>query len=77
MKFCLIDPETREPVKPEKTNSVEPVLGYLPRVKCNDCLKRVYAAGPGHTADKFEKHLKFRDHKDVMEKKRQREKGGG
>ncbi|KAF2203046.1 SNF5-domain-containing protein [Delitschia confertaspora ATCC 74209] len=42
---------------------------YLPRIRCVDCPGKLYTAGPDHTVENFEVHLKNRQHKTNVEKR--------
>ena len=68
MKYSYLDPVTELPVQtsplPEGVKHA-----WLPRIRCLDCLSKLYTPGPDMTAQKFEAHLKFSSHK---EKVRQR-----
>ena len=43
---------------------------YYPRIKCLDCPRKVYTAGPGTTVDNFKVHLKNRLHREKVERRR-------
>jgi len=70
MKLYPIDPATNAPVKPDAPPTSEVTYQYLPRIKCNDCPGKLYAAGPAETCENFEVHLRNRAHKERVELRR-------
>lgn len=73
MKYSYLDPKTELPVQAQP---LPPGVkhAWLPRIRCLDCMTKLYTPGPDMTAQKFESHLEFSKHK---EKVRQRIEGGG
>lgn len=47
---------------------------WLPRIKCNDCPKKMYNAVRANTEAEFEKHLRNRGHRVLVEERVAREK---
>ena len=76
MKYSYLDPVTELPLPVQN----QPILpegvkyAWLPRIRCLDCMNKLYTPGPDMTAQKFEAHLKFSGHR---EKVRQRLSGAG
>ncbi|KIW98669.1 uncharacterized protein Z519_00330 [Cladophialophora bantiana CBS 173.52] len=62
MKHTAIDPKTQKLVAPNETNRSFPHK-YVPRIRCSDCLGKVYLPGEGLSATNFESHLKNRNHR--------------
>jgi len=75
MKYSYLDPVTELPVQtqplPEGVKHA-----WLPRIRCLDCLAKLYTPGPDMTAQKFEAHLKFSGHKEKVKARLAEEKGG-
>jgi SWI/SNF-related matrix-associated actin-dependent regulator of chromatin subfamily B protein 1 len=63
MKYTYLHPVTELPTSeqppPEGAKSV-----WLPRIRCLDCTTKLYTPGPDKTAQKFETHLKFSNHRE-------------
>ena len=68
MKYSYLDPVTEAPIQshplPEGVKHA-----WLPRIRCLDCMEKLYTPGPEMTVRKFEVHLGYSGHK---EKKEQR-----
>lgn len=60
MKHTAVDPQTNKLVPPSEENKDLPHK-YVPRVRCLDCLRKVYFA------TEFESHLKNRKHRETVE----------
>jgi SWI/SNF-related matrix-associated actin-dependent regulator of chromatin subfamily B protein 1 len=76
MKYSLVDGQTSAPIRPGQDAGGKPENikhQFLPRIKCNDCPGRIYAAGPEHTAGNFEVHLRNRVHKERVEARRRQQ----
>lgn len=65
MKHTAIDPKTQSMVPANEDNKHWPHK-FVPRVRCLDCVGRVYMAGPGPTANGFESHLKNKKHQETV-----------
>ncbi|KAI5294035.1 SWI/SNF chromatin-remodeling complex subunit [Ascosphaera acerosa] len=46
---------------------------YIPRIRCRDCIGKLYTPGPGHTLDNFEVHVKMKSHREKVNARRARE----
>ncbi|KAJ9614116.1 SWI/SNF chromatin-remodeling complex subunit [Cladophialophora chaetospira] len=62
MKHMAIDPATGKLVTPSEATRTYSHK-YVPRIRCSDCLGKVYLPGEGLTASNFESHLKNRVHR--------------
>jgi SWI/SNF-related matrix-associated actin-dependent regulator of chromatin subfamily B member 1 len=74
MRFNIIDQKTNSPAPVDAAISNGQLLPgykamYLPRIRCIDCPGKLYTAGPGHSVENFEVHLKNRAHKRAVEKR--------
>lgn len=68
MKYSYLDPITEIPVQTMPLpNGVK--HAWLPRIRCLDCLSKLYTPGPEMTAQKFEAHLKFSSHRAKVEQR--------
>lgn len=65
MKHTAIDTKTQSMVPANEENKHLPHK-FVPRVRCLDCIGRVYMAGPGPTAENFESHLKNKKHQETV-----------
>ncbi|OCT46248.1 putative SWI-SNF complex subunit (Snf5) [Cladophialophora carrionii] len=66
MKHTAVDPATQKLVTPSEATRSFPHK-YVPRIRCSDCLGKVYLPGEGLTATNFESHLKNRNHRSHVE----------
>lgn len=76
MKYSYLDPNTELPIQihplPEGVK-----YAWLPRIRCLDCLSKLYTPGPDMTAQKFETHLKFSSHREHVRQRLLTESGQG
>ncbi|CAM1505554.1 Fc.00g111910.m01.CDS01 [Cosmosporella sp. VM-42] len=65
MKYSYLDPVTELPIQ---THPLPEGVKYawLPRIRCLDCINKLYTPGPDMTAEKFETHLKFSGHREKV-----------
>ncbi|KAH0841744.1 hypothetical protein AYO21_01024 [Fonsecaea monophora] len=68
MKHTAIDPKTQKLVAPNESNRSFPHK-YVPRIRCSDCLGKVYLPGEGLSASNFESHLKNRAHRSNVDER--------
>jgi SWI/SNF-related matrix-associated actin-dependent regulator of chromatin subfamily B protein 1 len=78
MKHTAVNRETLAVIRPDQLpqdGSLPDHVKYqfLPRIKCNDCPGKLYTAGPEHTVENFEVHLKNKMHKERVEQRRKNE----
>lgn len=77
MRYSAVDTATMMPIAP--SNPPHPnskvKYQYLPRIRCLDCIGKLYTPGPGMTVENFEVHLRNRQHKERVEARLA--KGGG
>ena len=71
MRYTAVNPDTDTPfqLKPGTQPPDNVRFAYYPRITCKDCPGRVYNPGPGTTVEKFEVHLKNRNHRAAVEKR--------
>ena len=75
MRYTAVSTTTGKPLQIAPGQPVPPdtKFVYIPRIKCLDCLKKIYTPGPGITTANFEVHLKYSRHRQrVEERKRTR-----
>ncbi|KAK7425392.1 SWI/SNF chromatin-remodeling complex subunit [Neonectria magnoliae] len=74
MKYSYLDPVTELPIQgqplPEGVK-----YAWLPRIRCLDCITKLYTPGPDMTAQKFEPHLKYSSHRDKVRQRLARDAG--
>ncbi|KAG6090530.1 hypothetical protein E4U30_007132 [Claviceps sp. LM220 group G6] len=67
MKYSFLDPISELPTQPTGGSLPEGVkYAWLPRIRCLDCMSKLYTPGPEMTAGKFEAHLKFSGHREKV-----------
>ena len=72
MKYAYLDPVTGLPVQSQPLpEGVK--YAWLPRIRCLDCTTKLYTPGPDKTANKFETHLKFSEHRERVRKRLEEE----
>jgi len=78
MRPYAVDPTTHQTVKahlepgaPAPPSSPRRIaLQFLPRIRCNDCPGKLYTAVPGKVVEDFEVHLRNRNHRASVERRR-------
>ncbi|QPH01925.1 hypothetical protein C2857_006129 [Epichloe festucae Fl1] len=76
MKYSYLDPVTELPIQ-QPNNPHEGVkYAWLPRIRCLDCMNKLYTPGPEMTAGKFEAHLKFSGHTEKVKARLASQKDG-
>lgn len=72
MKYSYLDPVSELPVQtaplPEGVKHA-----WLPRIRCLDCLSKLYTPGPDMTAQKFETHLRYSAHQSKVKQRMEAE----
>lgn len=66
MKHVAIDPQTGGPV-PAEQGQKEWEFKYVPRIRCEDCVGKMYVTGPGQTVERFQVHITNRKHRERVE----------
>ncbi|KAK2593169.1 SWI/SNF chromatin-remodeling complex subunit [Conoideocrella luteorostrata] len=76
MKYSFLDPVTELPTQ---ANPLPEGVKYawLPRIRCLDCMSKLYTPGPEMTAGKFEAHLKWSGHRDKVRARLAAQSSGG
>ncbi|KAF2878107.1 hypothetical protein BDV95DRAFT_480117 [Massariosphaeria phaeospora] len=74
MRYMVLDQATQQSIKLDTLQASATLPAgykaqYLPRIRCNDCPGKLYTAGPEHTLENFEIHLKNRGHRTNVEKR--------
>lgn len=76
MKYSYLDPVTELPIQSQPLpEGVK--YAWLPRIRCLDCMSKLYTPGPDTTAQKFEAHLRFSSHREKVRQRLALETGGG
>lgn len=69
MRYCALN-EHEQPVPlPAPGATVPPGVSffYLPRIRCHDCIGKLYTPGPDLTVGNFEVHLKNKLHREKVQ----------
>ncbi|KAG5984294.1 hypothetical protein E4U55_005357 [Claviceps digitariae] len=66
MKYSFLDPISELPTQPNGPLPEGVKYAWLPRIRCLDCMNKLYTPGPEMTAGKFEAHLKFSGHREKV-----------
>ncbi|KAI5305108.1 hypothetical protein KEM56_005285 [Ascosphaera pollenicola] len=68
MRHSLVDEVTGQPVmNPATVPNNHPVKWYyIPRIRCLDCVGKLYTPGPGHTLDNFDQHINLKAHREKV-----------
>lgn len=66
MKYTYLDPVTEVVINGQNPMPEGALTVWLPRIRCLDCLSKLYTPGPEFSAGKFEAHLKFSGHRDKV-----------
>lgn len=65
MKYCAVDSETeqliQQPISSHRSKNTKWVFRL--RIRCTDCLGKLYMPGPGASAENFAVHLRNKEHR--------------
>lgn len=76
MRYSYLDPVSELPIQ-QPNDPHEAVKNvWLPRIRCLDCMNKLYTPGPDMTAGKFEAHLKFSGHTEKVKARLASQKDG-
>lgn len=79
MRYSAVDVYTELPTPAPSAGAPIPAsikYMYLPRIRCHDCPGKLYTPGPGTTVENFEVHLKNRQHRERVDARVARTRGG-
>ncbi|KAJ9130808.1 hypothetical protein NKR19_g9739, partial [Coniochaeta hoffmannii] len=69
MRYCALNEEGQPVPVPEAGHAVPQGVQffYLPRIRCRDCIGKLYTPGPETTVTNFEVHLRNRLHREKVD----------
>jgi SWI/SNF-related matrix-associated actin-dependent regulator of chromatin subfamily B protein 1 len=69
MRYCALNEEGQPVPTPASGQPIPPGVQffYLPRIRCHDCIGKLYTPGPETTVGNFEVHLKNRLHREKVD----------
>ena len=69
MRYCALNDEGQPVPVPEAGQPVPQGVQffYLPRIRCRDCIGKLYTPGPEMTVTNFEVHLRNRLHREKVD----------
>ncbi|KAI5291350.1 SWI/SNF chromatin-remodeling complex subunit [Ascosphaera aggregata] len=69
MRYSAVDLETGVPTMNPATvpNGHKVKWYYIPRIRCLDCIGKLYTPGPMHTLDNFEVHIRMKSHREKVD----------